>query len=406
MSTHQSECTTNIGREDSGATVALEPFFSFLQTCDLQLTQTQSDKVVDTFIEMGAESVKDLHFIKEIDLAGILPLIKCRKLISCINNEKRQNNVIASADSIVDSSTSTASDDSNVHEESRIVYSIPWERFSKDVKLCLENKKRPTPKERREVVRVLCDEIHDKCASPQRRDIQKMAEMMVNRYPISFEDRSLGGRLIQDGSYTLFTQMENRIYNMKQGSDTSNSSENEGSSKKKKSLWNINPEYAQPWTSSSSELESLRSNLIRMYEDQEDDSEKINMTLIKCLAIVRESILTKPLKEVQRDWPILFTANGFKLHYQAVMKKSLDDVIKIVYKSRRNVLGYMQIIQHKVIKLQSVLKSIQSAEEEQRTQTEIMGIAALVCSYFSEDFSLIYVQVCKILQVMEWFFPF
>ena len=270
----------------------------------------------------------------------------------------------------------------------------------------LRNKKRPTPKERREVVRVLCDEIHDKCASPQRRDIQKMAEMMVNRYPISFEDRSLGDRLIQDGSYTLFTQMENRIYNMKRGSDTSNSSENEGSSKKKKSLWNINPEYAQPWTSSSSELESLRSNLIRMYEDQEDDSEKINMALIKCLAIVRESILTKPLKEVQRDWPILFTANGFKLHYQAVMKKSLVDVIKIVYKSRRNVLGYMQIIQHKVIKLQSVLKSIQSAEEEQRTQTKIMGIAALVCSYFSEDFSLIYVQVCKILLVMEWFFPF
>ena len=340
----------DVSREDSIVTVALQPFYSFLEDYNLQLTASQSDEVVDMFVEMGADGVEDLDFVNERDLAGILPLIKCRKLMFFINKMKSQRNVISadpivnSADSTVTSRSSVASggESSNVHHKSSNIPSIPWQRFSKGVRQCLEKEKRPTPKERREVVRVLCDEINDKCPAPQRQDMRNLADIMVKRFPVSFEDRSFGDKLIKDGDSTLFTQIENRLYNMKRGSDTSTeaSSENEGSSKKK-SLWHLNPEYMQPSISTSNELENWRSDLLKMFEDEEVDTKKINSTLIKCLPFVQESVQTRSLKEIQPDWPILFTLIGFKLHYQAVMKKSLDDLLEMIIKSRRNVMGYM-----------------------------------------------------------------
>ena len=151
----------------------------------------------------------------------------------------------------------------------------------------------------------------------------------------------------------------------------------------------------QPSTGNSNELENWRSDLLKMFDDEEVDTKKINSTLIKCLPFVQESMQTRSLKEIQPDWPILFTLIGFKLHYQAVMKKSLDDLLEMIIKSGRNVMGYMKILQHKLTNLQSLIKSIQNETEEQKTQTELMGIAALVSTYFSENFSLVYTQVCK-----------
>ena len=137
----------DVSREDSIVTVALQPFYSFLEDCNLQLTASHSDEVVDMFVEMGADSVEDLDFVNERDLAGILPLIKCRKLMFFINKMKSQRNVISadpivnSADSIVTSRSSVASGDesSNVHDKSSNIPSIPCQRFSKGIRQRLEN---------------------------------------------------------------------------------------------------------------------------------------------------------------------------------------------------------------------------------------------------------------------------
>ena len=78
---------------------------------------------------------------------------------------KSQRNVISadpivnSADFIVTSRSLVASggESFNVHDKSSNIPSILWQRFSTGVRQCLQKEKRPTPKERREVVRVLCD---------------------------------------------------------------------------------------------------------------------------------------------------------------------------------------------------------------------------------------------------------
>ena len=70
----------DVSREDSIVTVALQPFYSFLEDCNLQLTASQSDEVVDMFVEMGADGVEDLDFVNERDLASILSFNLVQKI--------------------------------------------------------------------------------------------------------------------------------------------------------------------------------------------------------------------------------------------------------------------------------------------------------------------------------------
>ena len=217
--------------DDSSVAVSLKPFYSVLEKCNLQLNLTQQDRVVDAFVALGAEKVDDLKLLDEKDLIDYLPLIKCRKLILFLKgtNAKDVENahVVStplSASTVSDINATCSSTSSSVSEFSENLISLPIQRFSRAVKECLETKKRPTPKERREVVRVLCDELLDKRHPVQRKDIRFLAKLMVQHYPLSFEDRSLGGTKIEDGTFTLFAQMENRLYNMRRTSDVSTES--------------------------------------------------------------------------------------------------------------------------------------------------------------------------------------
>ena len=219
-----------------------------------------------------------------------------------------------SASTVSDSNATCSSTGSSVSEFSENLISLPIQRFSRAAKECLETKKRPTPKERREVVRVLCDELLDKRHPVQRKDIRFLAKLMVQHYPLSFEDRSLGGTKIEDGTFTLFAQMENRLYNMRRTSDVSTEScvDNEDVPlKRSRASWHGCSDTSTN-KSTANELEVWRIDLIKNFEDQEKDETKIGSTLSKCFPAIQEFILQQrySVQELKSNWPLLFTLSG------------------------------------------------------------------------------------------------
>ena len=77
-------------------------------------------------------------------------------------------------------------------------FKIPWHKFPKAILEVCENKVRPQPKHRREMIRILCEEIQQHCAFPGRKTLSKIAESAVEKYSESFRDE-LGDAVVGAG---------------------------------------------------------------------------------------------------------------------------------------------------------------------------------------------------------------
>lgn len=67
-------------------------------------------------------------------------------------------------------------------------FEIPWSKFPKSLlKACMGNA-RPSPRDRREMIRIICDDIKDHTLFPGRKNLSKIAEMIIARFKQSFCD--------------------------------------------------------------------------------------------------------------------------------------------------------------------------------------------------------------------------
>ena len=96
-------------------------------------------------------------------------------------------------------------------------FAVPWNKMSHTMMGILKSGKRPTPKDRRGLVRTITDAVHHECPRPQLRQLSRIAETVVRRYPDSLEDR-IGGDIIGCRYHSLLNQLACRIENLNRGS--------------------------------------------------------------------------------------------------------------------------------------------------------------------------------------------
>lgn len=102
------------------------------------------------------------------------------------------------------------------YSPSREAYAVPWHKMPPNLMLALSEKKRPKPKERRELVCIVIDDLLGKeDVRPGRAKLREIAKQIVEQYPCSFQDRELNGtKVIGTGYDALFIQLENRVENV------------------------------------------------------------------------------------------------------------------------------------------------------------------------------------------------
>lgn len=82
---------------------------------------------------------------------------------------------------------------------------------------CLERGKRPSPRVRKEMIRIVASEMMHACASPNRQASTEVAKKMVGKYPQSLQD-VIEGDVIGPGYHLLVKQLQARIANVKRSS--------------------------------------------------------------------------------------------------------------------------------------------------------------------------------------------
>lgn len=93
-------------------------------------------------------------------------------------------------------------------------FKVPWQLMPAEIQSAISSGKRPSPAARRQMVRVLADEMKKMETTPTRSQCLTICKTIVNQYPQSFADQLHDGRIIGEGYSSLLTQVKTRIENL------------------------------------------------------------------------------------------------------------------------------------------------------------------------------------------------
>lgn len=95
-------------------------------------------------------------------------------------------------------------------------YIIPWHKMSKTSLSCLKKGERPRPSQRREIVRIVVEDVQKITKKPSKKQLSHIAEKMVTQYPSAFKD-VIGDQTVGSGFDSLLKNVVQRVYNQNKG---------------------------------------------------------------------------------------------------------------------------------------------------------------------------------------------
>ncbi|KAK4326962.1 hypothetical protein Pmani_002565 [Petrolisthes manimaculis] len=176
--------------------------------------------------EVGVKVPEDFKFIEYDDLPMLKP-IQRRKYLDHLKREKTEHQPSTSAprqDERQLNPTDTASPQgvcvfTNVSPNWAEDYEVPWTKLSKrDVLAKLEKGLRPSPKARREMIRIIAADIANITLNPGKKSLTCIAQKIVKRYPMSFKD-DIEGLVVGSGFDSLLKQLICRFENINRNSN-------------------------------------------------------------------------------------------------------------------------------------------------------------------------------------------
>ncbi|XP_049334937.1 uncharacterized protein LOC111195868 [Astyanax mexicanus] len=195
------------------------------------LPEAVLNSVIDTLKALGAETTDDLKYITEGDLLPALKPIQARRLVvSWAQNNSATPTPTSVCPSPVSacstprsaspSTLSTTSTSSSPRGSSSFQpgwadsFQIPWQKLPEELLQSLERQKRPSPRLRREMIRIVVSEIMKVCNNPTKHNTTEIGKRMVAKYPKSLQD-VIEGDVVGSGYHSLVKQLQARVENVK-----------------------------------------------------------------------------------------------------------------------------------------------------------------------------------------------
>ncbi|KAJ8014573.1 hypothetical protein DPEC_G00041650 [Dallia pectoralis] len=203
------------------------------------------EQLFNIFQSCGLECTEDLKYVRQEDIGDVLPVIQVRKLLEAFRLEtetitlnlqafqspstfssssQRSSPLPHSASSSSFSSplppdlAEGESSHSRLHQTWPETFQIPWDRMPPGIQLAISLGKRPKPADRRQMIRVLVDEMRKYEPSPKRSQCLTVTHNIIRQYPNSFADKFADGSLISGGYTSLLIQVKTRIENLNRDS--------------------------------------------------------------------------------------------------------------------------------------------------------------------------------------------
>ncbi|XP_077079931.1 uncharacterized protein LOC143732575 [Siphateles boraxobius] len=201
-------------------------------------------QIVSKLQSSGLESKNDLQYVQKDDLQDLLPVIQLRKLLQVFKSEAEVITLDLQAISSPCSRYSQSSSSSplssptpdsqacmsfspetanpgtssshtfTISKTWPTTFQVSWDRMPPEIQSAIAAGKRPKPAERRQMVRVLVDEMRKYELCPTRSQCITVCQNIVRQYPNSFADQFPNGALIAGGYTSLLLQVKTRVENL------------------------------------------------------------------------------------------------------------------------------------------------------------------------------------------------
>jgi hypothetical protein len=223
-------------------------------------------------------------------------------------------------------------------------FAVPWDTIlSKNEISDLSQGKRLLPSRYNEINRSLVNHILTACQSPAKKHLERVAEMMVDRFPV-YLDKDLNGCTIGSGYESVLTKIINRVGNLKCTRKEKNNSLVEDENEK------VTDEYGccryYPKTMSIEETNEMKQ------KQEEMKTMSLSSVSVDVLSLITQTydlqrmcILNKKantIRELHDDWPLLFTCSGIKVHFEILTDIKLDSQLSHVFENINTVINYMR----------------------------------------------------------------
>lgn len=195
--------------------------------------------------------------------------------------------------------------------------------------------KRLEPPSRRELVRVVVDEVLKVCPKPLKKHTDAVAQRIVDAHPASLCDK-VDGEVLMGGFQSLAKQLKARVENLHR-KDSANDSLTESESatpsrKRKLDFGCVNPEPTDmPLEESEESLHARQVLLTQIFEQgelawqQDEIEEQMKITYILQRKDINRNV---PIPELLKQWPFLFQEFGTKIHFELLMEVKMLDCLK------------------------------------------------------------------------------
>lgn len=286
----------------------------------LSLEEEQVDIVMTKLTDLGVTNLEDLMFLKAEDLDGILPPIQSRRLInafcsvgSCAPNVSTATEHPMGTPTEAPATTHRGTS-AMTHTEK---FQIPWHKFPVTMMTALEEKRRPQPKDRRHMIRIIMEDMMASDIRPGRSKLKQVARQLVERYPDSLLDQC-GTNVVGQGFASLVVQMENRVENVRRQYGVSTSPEGRPKKKRKSSDYYgcINWQPVPP-NGSDEEKKKMLQDAYKENLLSESDIKRIMSETYSAQRITLNN--QDNVIKVMEEWPYLFEATHLLDHTEKLI---------------------------------------------------------------------------------------
>uniref|UniRef100_A0AAR2L822 Uncharacterized protein n=1 Tax=Pygocentrus nattereri TaxID=42514 RepID=A0AAR2L822_PYGNA len=307
-------------------------------------------KLINQLQTSGLESIDDLKYVRQEDIADLLPIIQQRKLLDAFKMETEiitlnlqieptatspgssvLSSLPCSTQSSVRMSTSTGSSSQENCEPPSLIrkawtetFQVPWNLMPVEVQTAISEGKRPSPAARRQMVRVLADEMRKYDLNPTRSQRLSVCRSIIHQYPKSFADQRENGQLLGGGYTSLLIQLKTRIENLNRTSSfRQHRTSDLGGKRGPTDIYGctrFQPDLPPKETNDTVEVK--RQKLEDIYGQEgvkgsERSEVKQLMETTFCLQRRHINALPAPaIADIRDKWPYLFTQKGLYAHFE------------------------------------------------------------------------------------------
>ncbi|XP_044187381.1 uncharacterized protein LOC122967041 [Thunnus albacares] len=265
---------------------------------------------------------------------------------------------------------------------------------------CLARQKRPSPKLRREMIRVVVAAVIKVCNNPTKQNMTQIAKRMVAKYPKSLQD-VIDGDVVGSGYDSIAKQLQTQVENVKRPDtpkikrrkqDTEEEDTDEVTPSQRATVQDTygcvkwDPKF-MPVTETVESQKIKKEQMKKMHEDMHYNAEEIKKLVVATYFSQRGDINKGvTLKHLRQEWPFLFKEPGMAAHFEELTGLSLIGTFigNVERKGRRLLEFFRHVIAPKNKKVQDVLMKCHAAKGPSGRCTEIIEMFILLMTRFTE----------------------